>query len=142
MDLCRDILSSLEEMEEHTVELERVVDSVSKPRDICYHHCHILAEAGLLRGRSKELTQRIPNPGYSAPPGEFDSSKAAITVHAGMWIAYSLTWQGHEFLDQSRNPEHWERAKSVARTSGTWSFSVIAEILKSIVVDAWTKHIN
>jgi hypothetical protein len=139
MDLCRQILSTLEQIDGHTIQLERVVELLNKPSDVCYHHCHILSEAGLLHERSKEMTQRIPNIGYSAAAGQFDHSKASITVHAGIWIAYSLTWQGHEFLDQSRNGAHWEKAKSVANSAGTWSFSVIADILREIAVNAW-KH--
>lgn len=142
MDLCREILRALEEFNEHTVELKTVVAAVDKPMDVCYHHCHILFEAGLLDERKKELTQKLPNPGYSAPRGQFDETKAYTTVSTGKWIAYSLTWQGHEFLDQSRNPQHWERAKDLARSSGTWSFSVIVDILKTIVIDAWTKNVT
>lgn len=140
MDLCREILSTLEQMDGHTIELQRVVELLKKPNDVCYHHCHILSEAGLLHERCTEMTQKIPNVGYRAPAGQFDHSKASITIHAGMWIAYSLTWQGHEFLDQSRNPEHWEKAKSVAKSAGTWGFAVIVDILKTIVVDAWSEQ--
>ncbi len=141
MDLCREILCSLEGMREHTVELVQLVEAVGKPRDVCYYHCHILSQAGLLHEHSQQLTRKLPNIGYSAPAGQFDSSKATITVHAGTWIAYSLTWQGHEFLDQSRNPEHWEKAKSLAKKSGTWSFSIIVEILKKIAVEAFSMQL-
>lgn len=142
MDLCREILRSLEESEERVVELAVIVEAVGRPKKECYHHCHILAEAGLLHERYEEQTQKIPNLNYRARPGEFDPSKATYTVHAGTWIAYSLTWQGHEFLDESRNTAHWEKAKSVAQVSGTWSFSVISDILKNIVTEAWTKQFS
>ena len=136
MDLCRNILQIIEDHEGHLVNIEDIVARTGRPRQLCFHHCHIMFEAGLLDEKSKQLTRKIPNPGYRAPVGQFDPKKAYCEVYDSTWTAYSLSWKGHEFLGESRNEEHWSQAKEVVKKSGTWSFSVIVEVLKSIAVDA------
>lgn len=136
MDLCREILKAVEDHESHLVNIDEIVARIEKPRPICFHHCHVMFEAGLLDEKSKQLTRRVANPNYRAPKETFDPDKAYFEIHDGTWVAFSLTWEGHEFLDESRNDEHWNQAKDVVRKSGTWSFSIIADVLKSIAIEA------
>lgn len=46
-------------------------------------------------------------------------------------IITRLTWAGHDFLDASRDPTVWEKAKEkVLRPGVSWTVSLLVEILK------------
>ena len=36
-------------------------------------------------------------------------------VSSGVWKAFRLTWEGHDFLDNSRSPKIWNAAKKAVR---------------------------
>ena len=43
-----------------------------------------------------------------------------------------MTWEGHDFLDSTRDPSVWEKAKSsVLKPGVSWSFSILTEVLKA-----------
>lgn len=42
--------------------------------------------------------------------------------------AWRLTWNGHEFLENTRNPEIWDQTKSGAAKLGTFSITVLSEL--------------
>ena len=43
-----------------------------------------------------------------------------------------LTWAGHDFLDSTRDPKIWKRAKeNVLKPGMSWTFSLLAEFLKA-----------
>ena len=42
-----------------------------------------------------------------------------------------LTWDGHDFLDATKNPDIWSRAKEkIIKPGVSWSFSLLKEYLK------------
>jgi Hypothetical protein (DUF2513) len=46
------------------------------------------------------------------------------------WKPKRLTWLGHEFLDASREPSRWEKAKSVVlEKTGGLSFEALKQVL-------------
>jgi hypothetical protein len=51
-------------------------------------------------------------------------------------IPNRLTWQGHEFLDASRDDKAWETVKSAMDKSGGFVFEVAKQILLSLSVTA------
>lgn len=48
------------------------------------------------------------------------------------WIELNLTWAGHEFLDNVRDPEIWRQTKAGAAKAGQWSLKTLADIAVSI----------
>lgn len=51
-------------------------------------------------------------------------------------VSLRLTWQGNEFLEASRNPNTWEKAKKVVlEKSGALSFEVLKAVLVKISTD-------
>ena len=47
---------------------------------------------------------------------------------------FSLTWQGHEFLEASRSDTLWNKAKEIVKSkSGALSFDVLKALLISMV---------
>jgi hypothetical protein len=95
MDLARKILFALEECPFtcgwHIIQ----IDGYSS-EDIS-NHVLLLKEAGFIDAR--ELTN------LSSPHPE--------------WYPERITWDGHEFLDSSRDETRWEKAKSLIRDKGT-----------------------
>ncbi len=109
-ELIRKILLALEELGS--------TQSYLKPEDIegydaelVSYHIKLLMEAGLLEGT---CTKSI-----SAP------------LHC---VAYRLTWDGHELLDQIRSRSVWNRVVEMARERGLdLSFEVVKAAAKMAI---------
>lgn len=60
-------------------------------------------------------------------------SGIASHSHAGFyWLDLNLTWSGHEFLDNVRDPEIWRQTKAGAVKAGQWSLKALADIAVAI----------
>jgi len=63
----------------------------------------------------------------------------AVPLHGSdgslkMLFIKRMTWDGHDFLDASRDETVWQKAKEkVLKPAGSWTFAVLAEWLKSEV---------
>lgn len=104
MDLIKFLLDKME-----SVEAETAV--ILTPSDVPTHlrpseselneHCRLLVERGLVRGE----------PSFSG------------------WALTGLTWDGHDFLDNSRDSRVWKAAKDAA---GRFSFGVFTRVLAEV----------
>lgn len=47
-----------------------------------------------------------------------------------------LTFKGHEFLEQIREPSRWEKVKEVAKNVGSYSLPILSDIAKELLVAA------
>jgi hypothetical protein len=96
MDLARAILLELEKRpftgQWHDIDVEG-----ASPQDISYH-IRLLHEAGFI-----DATDEVTFMG--SPYQE--------------WRAKTITWDGHEFLEASRDPTRWEKAKETIIQKGT-----------------------
>lgn len=50
-------------------------------------------------------------------------------------IVFSLTWQGHEFLDNIRSPKTMEHITSSLQTVGSASLTIVSELAKSYLLN-------
>ena len=75
--------------------------------EVVSYHIRLLIEAGLIHG---ECSRTIGTP---------------LSC-----LAYALTWEGHEFLDQVRDEKSWNSVVRVARDKG---LSLSFEIIKAVV---------
>jgi hypothetical protein len=74
------------------------------------YHAALLLDAGLVKG--------------SAFENYYQKEKRAVELHR-------LTWQGHEFLDATRDSKIWKLAKEkVLKPGASWTFSLLIEWLK------------
>jgi hypothetical protein len=49
------------------------------------------------------------------------------------WLASSLTWQGHEFLDAARDKKIWRKALSkTGKAASSVSFAILVEVLNQL----------
>lgn len=108
-DLVREILIKLEEKEDCTSWLW---DNEIKGYDnqaVAYHY-KLLTNAGLINGKDISSLGKMS------------------------YVAISLTWQGHEFLDKIRNESIWNKVKyTVQNKSLDLSFDVIKEVATAII---------
>ena len=106
-DLARDSLLAIENNNDATgrsrINLEEEIKNYST-REI-YYHVQLLDEAGLIEA--------------------MDLS----TLSGYRWEPKRLTWQGHDFLDSSRNETLWKEAKKRMKKIGNSSFPVLLDVL-------------
>lgn len=110
-DCVRAILTMLEEQSSSTSMLQPK-DVLGWDVDTVSYHMSLLEQAGLIEA----VCQRRPN--------------AAVFC-----LGSSLTWSGHELLENMRRPETWNRVRSVATEKG---IELSLDAIKAI--GAWGVH--
>lgn len=113
MDLCREILLCVEAREGSVGPEEVKIDGYTT--DQIGYHAKLLADAGLLEGKSSTgVGQNV----YRFKPRR-------------------LTWKGHEFLDAARDVSRWKQAKSIVLARvGQLSFDALKPALTQLVQKA------
>ena len=110
MDLVRMILTRLESLQPGYAPSNFGIQSYS-PEEIGYH-AHIMKQDGLIEAADVTTMQ---SRGPEALPR-------------------TLTWKGHEFLDLARDPERWNRAKSVIEKVGGAPLEVWKKVLTDLML--------
>lgn len=111
LDLCLEILRNVEAASLDPRYASGIAEELGKDEPAVCYNCILLLEAGLLAGKENSTIQGID---------------AFIT---------RLTWDGHEFLDATRDRSHWEKAKDVAQKS-SGGFELIRSVLSSLATEA------
>lgn len=84
------------------------------------YHVHLMIQAGLLEGTDATLL------GSSTPVG----------------TAQSVTWDGYDFLEASRDDQRWDKAKQAARSVGALTFDVLKSTLVALATAAAKKVVG
>jgi hypothetical protein len=111
IDLMRDILLRIEADEMMDGTREFMFESPSdlglpnQSSDEVAYHIALLIESGLIKG--------------------------AISSGFRLHVISALTWDGHEFLDNIRDPNVWANTKQRLATLNTASVSIIRELAES-----------
>jgi Hypothetical protein (DUF2513) len=92
LDLARRILLAVEAHPEPYDNIELSFDGVDP--ELVSYHVKLLTHAGLLEAEN------------TSTMGRFE------------WTPSALTWEGHEFLDATRNDTVWRKTKEVAAEKG------------------------
>jgi Hypothetical protein (DUF2513) len=111
MDLIREILLECEASDTGMVP-DGVGDKIASD-DAYAYHCLLILEAGLADGFE---TTSVDNP----------KPRAVVT---------RLTWAGHEFLDASRDPSIWQKAKGLSGKAGAIAFPVLLKVLAELALE-------
>lgn len=56
------------------------------------------------------------------------------------WLNLRLTWQGHEYLDDIRDPDIWRQTKEGVNQVGGFSLDVLRALAKGLVKKNIEKH--
>ena len=116
LDLIREILHQCEEFE-HGVAPRTIAVEGYTDEQVGFH-IYLAGEAGLLQ------TADVTHLGSTSP--------AALPI--------SLTWQGYEFLETSRDDGVWSTAKQAAHASGGMAFDVVKSVLTGLAIAAAPAH--
>lgn len=118
MDLIRSILLSVESDEEGDPIANIDIEGYSK-KQIAYH-VRLLCEAGLI---SCDIVDE-DGPLLERP-----------------YLIFSLTWEGHEFIDASRDNNIWNKVKeSIKEKTTSVSFQVLMTFLNAYASNLITSH--
>jgi hypothetical protein len=107
-DLIRAILLAVEASDGW--ETIRIGPIAGHPPTTVRAHVGLLVEAGLLRS-------------------PFDMPRAGRD-----WLILRLSWAGHDFLDQIRDPKIWRTTKAGAKRLGSWSVETIGALAKAALL--------
>ena len=105
MDLVRQILFAIEDLpKQHNGFVDIKIDG--RAAEEINYHLMILIDAGLIKA-------------------DFVTNKMTDYI----WKSIRLTWDGHEFLDASRDNKRWEKAKGVMAQAGGFALDVMKQLL-------------
>jgi hypothetical protein len=104
LDLIRDILLTIEQ-HPHGVAPELQIAQYTDEQ--VGYHCWLAIKAGLAQGHD------VTSSGDKSPSA----------------VIYSLTWEGHEFLDAARNEKAWAATKTKVKDVGGWTFDLVKQLL-------------
>lgn len=111
LDLVRKLLIHLEQKPDDKMVHGLEIENYSKSQ-VMYHF--ILMDQACLIRCEREVSS--------------STSDRIIKVYP-----FSLTWEGHEFLEASRNEARWNEAKKIVKEkSGTLSFDLLKAILLAL----------
>lgn len=115
IDLIRKLLLYLEEKPDDNMIEDLEINGFSKIQ--VQYHFILMAQAGLIRCE-RSLSS--------------STSDRVIRVYP-----FSLTWQGHEFLEASKNDTFWDKAKNLVKSkSGALSIDVLKAVLISMAKES------
>lgn len=86
-----------------------------------YKNYHLLTEYNfiIVRYHVKQLIN-----------GGFISEAGAV---GNQILIIDLTWNGHQFIENIRNDNNWNKIKNIAKKAGSFSISLLAEIAAQVV---------
>jgi hypothetical protein len=115
MELARSILLEIEKSPTYMSSIDFKFEGYSE--ELVSYHILLLNEAGLIIATDV-------------------SSSSDLN-----WIPERLTWQGHEFLEASRNLTAWNKTKEIMTKSGGFVFEVAKTILIEIIKNQLSANI-
>lgn len=110
MDLIRDLLLKIEEAPE-AIDLEQILsdEDETKWNEAAYHVRMLVQEVGFVRGID----------------GGSNSGEN--------WLDLTLTWSGHDFLNDVRDPAIWRKTKEGVEKIGGAGWEIIVGMAKAYV---------
>ncbi len=111
MDLVRRILLEIENAHYNMSGIDLEVEGYN--REVVSYHIMLLYEAGLIE---------------AIDDSSFSKSE---------WVPTRLTWEGHEFVEASRDEDRWAKAKQVIKErGGGMAFDVIKTLLINLMKES------
>lgn len=71
----------------------------------------------------------------------FIDAKPLRTFDSIDYMIYSITWEGHQFLDTIRDEKVWRETKNVAKTFTSASLEILSKIATEVMVGLIKKQL-
>ena len=124
MDLIRDLLFAIEEADWGFVDIEHINSIIDKKRhSFVTYHLKLLYEAKLIEGQVTRGTGRR----------DFNDKMDLDMDYVISVRPWSLTWEGHEYLDTVRDPKIWEDVKKSAGEIGNFGLETLKALAKGFI---------
>ncbi len=108
MDLIRQLLLEIEEKHDGSGRPVKVnIEGCS--HDVVTEHLFMLKEAGFIEARDASHMQ----------------GRGILVLR--------MTWSGHEFINEIRDPTIWAETKEGAKKVGSFSLAIVSDIAKGII---------
>lgn len=132
MDLVRKILFAMEESNQvlYSSNSPPKIDGYS--RDEIVYHMRIMSQSNLL-AYEKEVDIREYSSGVRGQPN---------TKHKIISEFFSISWQGHEFLDALRSDTIWQKVKDTMANAGGFVLEIAISIGKEYIKREAMKYLS
>lgn len=120
MDLVRKILLVLEEQKKTRFPISEVPFIEGCSEDQVRYHIEIMSQANLL------YVHKVDKSDHYAFAAD----------------QYSISWQGHEFIEAMRDDSQWNKIKSTMIKAGGFAFDIAFQVGKEIIKQAAIKAIS
>ena len=114
VDLARQILFEIEKQPSYLSEIH--IDFEGYTTEQIHYHVMLLHEAGLIVAHNLSSSNDL------------------------YWLPERLTWQGHEFLEASRNNANWNKVKEIMAKGGGFVFDIAKAILIKLLEQQITSY--
>jgi hypothetical protein len=115
MELVRKILFVLDNHESDKPMCPADIQVEGCEREAVRYHLEIMVDSGLLKTHSREI--KDPKSIFNRVPFS---------------PMYSMSWEGHDFIEKSRDPKRWESAMKVASTAGDVTVATLKIVLSEL----------
>lgn len=61
------------------------------------------------------------------------TSGGFLTAPTGTTRSFRMTWEGHDFLDKTRDEEVWSKTKAGAAKLGSWSVKILSDLASGFI---------
>lgn len=113
MELVRKMLLAMEDQASYRTAYPLEIEGYAQ--DVIFHHAWLMQNAGLI------ACNAIGNP----KPKDIAPQAAPV----------SIDWNGYEFLNASRDPTIWEKAKETLKDTGRDVGTVTLSVLTALLID-------
>lgn len=80
--------------------------------------------------------KKLDEAGYITANFSSDVIYADDVLNCDYCSISSITYNGHEFLENIRESENWKKTKSAGKAAGSFALSIVGEIAKNVALGA------
>ena len=130
LDVIRNLLLQIEASGWGFIETDEICKKIDIEREVADYHLKLLYQAGFIEAaivRGKE--------------GLAHSKKIQRDEDYIVFVKpWSLTWEGHEYLDTMRDPEIWKKTKESVKEVGSFSLDTLKSVAKGLIKTKLKQH--
>jgi len=130
LDVIRDVLLEIESSGWGFVELEKITEKTDLHKDVVNYHLKLLYQAGFIEASIFRGKEGI---GHSRKVQQDEDYIVLVKP-------WSLTWEGHEYLDTMRDPEIWKKTKECVNGVGSFSLDTLKSVAKGLIKTKLKQH--
>lgn len=130
LDVIRNLLLQIEASGLGFIEPDKIVKETSVEEEVVGYHLKLLYQAGFIEAEI-----------FRGKEGLAHSKKIQRDEDYIVYVKpWSLTWEGHEYLDTMRDPEIWKMTKDSVKEVGSFSLDTLKSVAKGFIKTKLKQH--